>query len=102
MHRSDKQVLRKNMAIQFGFMADIPLSISGYEAKRTSGENVTTHQNQKVISLSLTAYTNRSLNNLPPGVTEYLDKSVIPSLANTSSSIKVFPVHSVEGFDKIK
>ena len=46
-------------------------------------------------------YTNKSLYNCAPGTTEYLLRSVIPSAANTFSSIKLLPVHVAAGLLKI-
>ena len=43
----------------------------------------------------------RSLNNFEPGFTAYLSKSFSPSSFRTYSSMKKFPVHSLEFFDKI-
>jgi hypothetical protein len=50
-----------------------------------------------LLLLKYKIYKNKSVYKLPPGTTAYSLRSFIPASASTSSSIKVLPVHSVEG-----
>lgn len=55
----------------------------------------------KLLLMPMPSYRNRSVYNLAPGTTLYFSRSVMPSWANTSSSIKKLPVQLSEERDKI-
>ena len=103
MSKHAMPVFDGDMAIQFG----VEKSFASATFLSTK-VNVHTHKLLPLIKGKMywvffnnTAYTNKSLYKCPPGTTEYFSKSVMPSAASTCSSIKVLPVHWVDGLDKI-